>query len=1063
MTKSANFRFDTKLSSLDPDIVSFIQAEERRQSNNLLMIASESLCPKPVREALTAVFTNKYAEGYPSLRMTIEERNRIEKEPERYLAFHRRYGDRRFYKGAEFSNFVEVLAQRRAAELFANPNAPVDGIFVNVQPLSGAAANNAVYNSFLVPGDVIMGMSLSYGGHLTHGSPFNRSGRQYKVIPYTVDLKTGQFDYEALEKMAMEHKPKIIIAGASAFPWNIDWARFKAIAEKVPVQITGLSRTGAILMADISHPAGLVVAGLFNNPVGVADVTTFTTHKTMCGPRGAVIISSDEEIAKRIDLGVFPGEQGGPHLNNITAKAVAFKIAATKEFKALQAMIAANCKTLADEFRKLGFQLAYGGTNTHLVLIDLDSLKGGSGIPPKGDIASNILDICGITCNKNALPGDETGARPRGLRFGTTVLSQLGMGAPEMKKIAQLVHYVLSNIKTFTVMSHSGEIVRGKIGLEVMEKARAEVDKLMKCKVKGSAQKGNAIEVVGERAIAFLQSLVSENIYLLKPGQAIQAEFKIGNSRVVCALKMAQTDTFLIVPPKAKLDTMFRYFNGLSDGYITWQTDDIYAKVEGPVVIRRCASGALKAQPAKSSTLAVKGKTEFVFKPFTGEPRRTSLYEEHLKLTKAQFLVPFAGWSMPLWYTRASEEHQAVRAAAGLFDVSHMGKLEISGSYATRFLDMVTSNYVPKLQIGQSHYSYVLDADGSPLDDILLYRMPARPDGRSGGEEQKYLMVVNASNKEKIEQWLNAVNNGQVIIDRDNPNRGLESSVKIVDRAVENDWVNVALQGPSGIKILLKLTGSKEDAQKLRCLKKTFFVELELNGITALIARTGYTGEEIAYEIFVARANAPRFWNLLLETGQEFGIKPCGLAARDSLRTEAGLPLYGHELNGENNVMPTEAGYGAFIKRHKPFFIGRKAYIQREKQSAAPEGIRDGKGSGIVGPRKVVRFRITTPNARAIKPGDVVMADGNRIGLVTSCTLVSTPLEATDVNSYKQSQSNQPSTRALLTGQVGLALIDKKHAIQDAVLQVIPTPRPGTQQAPQSVDAVILTRFMVKG
>ncbi|HLD36895.1 MAG TPA: glycine cleavage system aminomethyltransferase GcvT [Planctomycetota bacterium] len=1035
MSKSVNFRFDAKLSSLDPDIVSFIQAEEQRQSNNLLMIASESLCPRPVREALTAVFTNKYAEGYPSLRMTIEERNRIEKEPERYLAFHRRYGDRRFYKGAEFSNFVEVLAQRRAAEIFANPNAPVDGIFVNVQPLSGAAANNAVYNSFLVPGDVIMGMSLSYGGHLTHGSPFNRSGRQYKVIPYTVDLKTGQFDYEALEKMALEHKPKIIIAGASAFPWNIDWSRFKSIAEKVPVQITGLSRTGAILMADISHPAGLVVAGLFNNPVGVADVTTFTTHKTMCGPRGAVIISSDEEIAKRIDLGVFPGEQGGPHLNNITAKAVAFKIASTKEFKALQKKITDNCKTLADEFRKLGFQLAYGGTNTHLVLIDLDSLKGGSGIPPKGDIASNILDICGITCNKNALPGDETGARPRGLRFGTTVLSQLGMGAPEMKKIAQLVHYVLSNIKTFTVMSHSGEIVRGKIALEVMEKARAEVDKLMKCKAKGAAQKGNAIEVVGERAIAFLQSLVSENIYLLKPGQAIQAEFKIGNSRVVCALKMAQTDTFLVVPPKAKLDTMFRYFNGLSDGYITWKTDDIYAKVEGPVVIRRVALSverrALKTQNTQHTAQDVGHKTEFVLKPYTGEPRRTSLYEEHLKLTKAQFLVPFAGWSMPLWYTRASEEHQAVRAAAGLFDVSHMGKLEISGPYATRFLDMVTSNYVPKLLIGQSHYSYVLDADGSPLDDILLYRM----------EEQKYLMVVNASNKEKIEQWLNAVNAGEVIIDRDNPNRGLESSVKIVDRAVENDWVNVALQGPAGIKILLKLTGNKEDAQKLRCLKKTFFVELELNGITALIARTGYTGEEIAYEIFVARANAPRFWNLLLETGKEFGIKPSGLAARDSLRTEAGLPLYGHELNGENNVMPTEAGYGAFIKRHKPFFIGRKAYIQKEKQST----------------RKVVRFRITTPNARAIKPGDAVMVDNNRIGLVTSCTLV-----PGQQNSAETAQANSAET-AQANCQIGLALIDKKNAVQDAVLQVIPTPRPGTTQATQPVDATILTRFMVKG
>ncbi|MEW6025939.1 MAG: serine hydroxymethyltransferase [Planctomycetota bacterium] len=1052
MSKKNGFTFDAKLSSLDPDIVSFIKGEEERQSNNLLMIASESLCPMPVREALTAVFTNKYAEGYPSLRMTIGERNRIEKEPERYLAFHRRYGDRRFYKGAEFSNFVEVLAQRRVAELFANPNAPVDDIFVNVQPLSGAAANNAVYNSFLVPGDVMMGLSLSYGGHLTHGSPFNRSGRQYKVIPYTVDPRTGQFDYELLEKLALEHKPNIIISGASAYPWNIDWQRLKAICEKVPVQVTGLNRSGAVLMADISHPAGLVVAGLFNNPVGVADVTTFTTHKTLCGPRGAVIISTDEDIAKRIDLGVFPGEQGGPHLNNIAAKAVAFKIAASKEFKQLQKKIAENCLTLAEEFKKLGYRLAYGGTNTHLVLIDLDSVKTASGIPSKGDVASNILDLCGITCNKNALPGDETGARPRGLRFGTTVLSQLGMGAPEMKKIARLVHYVLSNIKTFTVMSHSGEIVRGKIDLEVMEKTRAEVDKLLGLKGRAAA-KGNAIEIVGERAIAFLQSLVSDNLYLLKPGQAIQTTFKVGKDNIAVAFKMVQPDVYLIAPNKAKLDTFFRYFNGLSDGYITWREDDVYAKVEGPVVISRVAYSVGRiANTLNMATQSAKPKADFIFKPYTGEPRKTSLYDEHLKLTKAQFLVPFAGWSMPLWYTRASEEHQAVRAAAGLFDVSHMGKLEISGPYATRFLDMVTTNYVPKLQIGQSHYSYVLDADGEPLDDILLYKM----------QEEKYLMVVNASNKEKIEQWLNAVNDGQVIIDRDNPNRALEGRVNIVDLGMisatgEGVLVNIALQGPNSLRILLKLA-DQESVKILKRIKKTCFAWVTLGGIKALPARTGYTGEEIAYEIFVAKEDAARFWRQLLETGKEFGLKPCGLAARDSLRTEAGLPLYGHELNGDNKVMPTEAGYGAFIKRHKPFFIGRKAYIQKEKQSTVPEGIRDGKGSGIVGPRRVVRFRITTPNARAIKPGDAVFQSasgpvsqstsqtggqsdsqtGRPIGLVTSCTLAT-------------------------GGQIGLALIDKKFAIEGGNLQVIPTPRPGSQQVAQPADAIILSRFIVKG
>ncbi|MCK4909746.1 MAG: hypothetical protein KAS70_07595, partial [Planctomycetes bacterium] len=298
MTKTNNFFFDEDLGKLDPELTNFISAEEARQTNKLLMIPSESLCPSPVRDALTTPFTNKYAEGYPSLRMTIHERKRIEKETDRYLAFHRRYGDRRFYKGAEFCNFIEVLAQRRAAEIFANPNAPAETIFVNVQSLSGAAANNAVYNAFLTPGDTIMGLSLSYGGHLTHGSPFNRSGRQYNVIPYPVDMKTGKLNYEEIKKLALEHKPKIIVAGASAYPWSIDWKKLREIADAVPVQIpastTGgsdLSKPGAILLADISHPAGLAIAGLFPNPVGYADVTTLTTHKTLCGPRGAIIIS----------------------------------------------------------------------------------------------------------------------------------------------------------------------------------------------------------------------------------------------------------------------------------------------------------------------------------------------------------------------------------------------------------------------------------------------------------------------------------------------------------------------------------------------------------------------------------------------------------------------------------------------------------------------------------------------------------------------------------------------------------------------------------------------------
>ncbi|MDI6787884.1 MAG: serine hydroxymethyltransferase, partial [Planctomycetota bacterium] len=1049
MTTKTDFLFKSNLSSIDPDTDFLIRAEEERQRGNLLMIASESLCPRPVREALTTVFSNKYAEGYPSLRMTRDERQRIEKEPERYLAFHRRYGDRRFYKGAEFCNFIEVLAQRRAAELFANSNADADEVLVNVQPLSGAAANNAVFNAFLTPGDVMMGMSLSHGGHLTHGSPFNRSGRQYKVIPYTVNPENGQFDYALIEKLALEHKPKIIIAGASAYPWTIDWAKLKAICEKVPVQIAGLNQSGALLMADISHPAGLVVAGLFPNPVGIADITTLTTHKTLCGPRGAIIISTDDEIARRIDLGVFPGEQGGPHLNQIAAKSVCFKIAATKQFRTLQKKIIENCQALADEFSKLGLPLAYGGTNTHLLLIDLGAMKTSSGIPLSGDVASNILDLCGITVNKNALPGDETGARPRGLRFGTTIVSQLGMGKLEMKKIAHLVHYVLTNIKTFTVISHSGEIVRGKIDLKVMEKTRAEVDKLVgryassRQNSSGRRKTHNALEISGERATAFLQSLVSANLYMLKPGQAIQTALKVRNSSIAVVLKMVHSDTFLVIPPKVKIDTVFRYFRGLSDGYILFPSEDIYAKVEGPVVIRlRRESSKLKVTAPyliRGSNLSARGgsayggKPEtFVYKPYTGAPRKTALYEEHQKLTKPQFIVPFAGYLLPLWYTRASEEHLAVRTAAGLFDVSHMGKLQISGPYATRFLDLVTTNYVPKLKVGQSHYSYILSPDGEVMDDILLYRLADLPSGSD------YLMVVNAVNTEKIRQYLSAVNNSEVIIDKDNPEREIEDKVTIIDRAEVNPLVNIALQGPNSLKILLHLTDEPRIAKTLRRLRKTHFIYLDIKRFKLLIARTGYTGEEMGFEIFVSKEQAGEFWNLLLETGKSSGLKPCGLAARDSLRTEAGLPLYGHELSGNNVITPTQAGYGAFIKRHKPFFIGRKAYLKKEKALAT----------------RIVRFKVTTSNARAIKPGNKVILspDVYRGGVVTSCVLAHSALPPARGEARPEGRQERPA-------QVGMALINKEYSAEGTKMNILPTSKQDSQLAGEPVEAVILSRF----
>ncbi|MEJ5198285.1 MAG: hypothetical protein WHX53_05135, partial [Anaerolineae bacterium] len=290
------------LGLVDPDIEAIIGFEEERQVRKLIMIPSESIAPLAVRQALGSVFNNVYAEGYPPLRMTRDDEETL-LDFDHQLAYYRRYGDRRFYKGVDYVHFIETLAQRRAAMLFATERVSHHDIYVNVQPLSGAAANLAVYDALVEAGDTVMGMDLYQGGHLTHGSVFNFSGKRYHVVSYGVSKTTGKLDYDEIRDLARRHRPKMIIAGFTSYTWAPDWEAFADIAHEV----------GARLLADISHPAGMAAAGAFPNPIGYADVITSTTHKTLCGPRGAIIMTTDEELARRIDMAVFPGEQGGPH------------------------------------------------------------------------------------------------------------------------------------------------------------------------------------------------------------------------------------------------------------------------------------------------------------------------------------------------------------------------------------------------------------------------------------------------------------------------------------------------------------------------------------------------------------------------------------------------------------------------------------------------------------------------------------------------------------------------------------------------------------------------------
>jgi glycine hydroxymethyltransferase len=380
------------LNTKDPIIFKWIEKESQRQTEHIELIASENFVSDAVLEAQGSILTNKYAEGYPK---------------------------KRYYGGCEFVDEVEKEAQERLKQLF-------DASFVNVQPHSGSQANMAVFQAFLQPGDLILGMSLSEGGHLTHGHHLNFSGKLYRTSFYGVEKDTETINYDRVLEIAKSLKPKLIIAGASAYSRVIDFKKFREIADEV----------GAFLLADMAHIAGLVAAGLHPSPIPHCHAVTSTTHKTLRGPRGGIILTNDAEIAKKIDRSVFPGIQGGPLMHVIAAKAVAFKEALEPEFKIYQKQVIANAKTLAKALTDLGFRIVSGGTDNHLILVDVKSQFNMTGLD-----AENLLHKVNITCNKNTLPFDqEKPAYASGIRLGSPAVTTRGFKEDEMKQVAQFIY-----------------------------------------------------------------------------------------------------------------------------------------------------------------------------------------------------------------------------------------------------------------------------------------------------------------------------------------------------------------------------------------------------------------------------------------------------------------------------------------------------------------------------------------------------------------------------------------------------------------------------------------------
>jgi glycine cleavage system T protein len=1189
---------ETSLDLVDPRIAGLIAAETERQRQKLIFIASESLCPQAVRDAVASPLSNLYAEGYPSSRNAVSERELLDWDA-RSLSFYRRYGDRRYYKGCDYANLVEAEAIKRLAELFATPATPARAIFCNVQSLSGAAANNAVYEALVPIESTVMGMHLSTGGHLTHGSPVNRSGKHFRIVPYVVDPVTGRIDMAKLRADAVKEKPKLLIAGYSAYPWTIDWKEFRAIADEA----------GAYLLADIAHPAGLVAAGEFPNPIDHAHVVSFTTHKTLCGPRGAVLLTRDADLARKIDLAVFPGEQGGPHLHAIAGKAVAFKLANSDEFRRLMKQVRENAAALAAGFSKGGLTLAYGGTDTHLALVDLRTLVSKTGDAVSADAAARVLDLVGITCNKNSIHGDTRALHPSGLRFGTCWVAQRGMDADDMTEIAAIVTDTLTSMQAFSVHTAAGLVGRVRLPATVMRDAQRRVKKLVerkegarfgafsyphyepdgpasatRTKVAALANapddaaalesgaalvdttRAPALLVTGERAGDALQLTLSGDLLRLKSGtstvaRALDTEGKlIGEFRVARVGKDARGgdrrgfEQYVVAgDPDAGLD-LAQWLRDLSDGVVAFDAD-LMRKIDGPIVVedlgttsdpRRSVlltvagpkagaamgeAGLLSASDLKAGELrrvpigdvasgdflpalvfahelrgsrvyeivvpvaradelarkllahakpvseksylawrakqgapkvgavppAAKGDAEKPWfigqqalvgaagfaatkEPFTapeggGALQKTALNEWHKKSTKKWNIVDFAGWEMPVLYGSIVDEHRAVRTAAGLFDVSHMGCYEVKGEGAGRFLDLVTTNYVGKLRDGEGQYSYALAPDGHVLDDLIVYRRAA----------DRFLVIVNASNATKVEAWWRGVLAGRHALDAKRPSVRCDVDVELINlkersAAGPDMRVDIALQGPAALPTLLELCDDDAGRYALSHLKRFGLVEVKLRGDSVLAARTGYTGEDVGFELYIHPDRLVQHWEAILAAGKARGVMATALGARDSTRTEAGFPLYGHELAGEFDIGPHGAGYPSFVKFHKPFFVGREALLAREAART----------------NKIFRARVTDPSARPVRVGDTVVdPKGRYLGRVTSAAYAG-------------------AEQIVL---LWLSLADKNAVAKGAKLGIFPLPRDHKKLPPEpakdelkSGDAVLLpvpaeivTRFLGAG
>ena len=1009
------FAYADKLFTSQPSPVEeSCRAEANRQQRELILVPSESICFPECATAVAAGLGNCYPEGHADPRMSRAPRE-LARDGALFDAWNRRLSDARFYHGGGAATRVELLAKGYLAEALARlPGSPsAQQLHANVLVPSGAAARGAIFQALLEPGDTLLSFDHAHGGHVSHGDSANASGARYRVISYGVTEKsqgaTHKLDYQHLREQAQRCRPKIIVGGSRGYPWDWDWKTLRSIANEV----------GALLIADVAELAGMIFGGVLNNPIPHAQVLTFTTHTTLCGPRGACMVTTCEHLARKIDHAVCSGQQGGPQTTSCFGIARLFEIICQhqNEFSHMQRKIVANAKVLSAALAAEGFMLAYGGTDTHQLLVDLKPFKTqGAGTRLDGATASRLLENVGIVCTKHTLPGDSHADSSSGVRFGTPWLTQRGVTEQQLRELAQIVKALLSAAHTFAVHVPTGdERCRARVPFDTLDGAQVRVhaiaDELpfpcpdQKAEILTTAAHGfTAILVRGEKARRALDQSLTCDVLRLHEGHVAHGVLLRPDGRVLgdALVSFVGSTTpsasgpngeehFVLMVRRDVAVAVTRWLKALSDGYVLLNANDLGVKIDGPFSVERLPQERVPAalqeaarkltEPVRSLENATAGMVAVTKSFFVGQNaerahvqapalktyaytppgsplKKTVLHGRHVALGAKK--VPFGGWEMPVEYpTGIFAEHKAVRTAAGLFDVSHMSALEFSGPLALPFLETVCTHSAARLAPNEAQYSCMLYPDGTAVDDLYVYKI----------EAERYMVVVNAGNAERDIDWLKAVHEGACVIDSKNPAACAPgpAGFRTLRDAGQEALIDLAFQGPLSAVILAELAAHPEHKQRLHRSRLNACFDVTLKDIPVRVAHTGYTGETTGFELFVHPDRAGELWDMLLAQGQARGVLPCGLGARDSLRIEAGLPLFGHEIEGPEKISLSEADYGFVTRHHVPFYIGRDAYLARHA------------------PRLRRLVRLQGSGRRSVRAGACVLdKEGKPCGVVTS-------------------------------------------------------------------------------